>query len=456
MAIDRSKFKSTLVAKNEEKDKETAAAMGIKGGGARADQLKITDGRNLFRIYPPHPEDGGEVFAEPCARVFLPIYAQEKDADGNPQFEKGKPKMKEFSKPIFNSRMHGGTPKDLVEEYVNLAKKIAEDEFDINDQVSKNKKTLFLDKVCGRFSKTASERLPGLLYKTLYAMYVDKIEGTVKTFGKIEVGQFVKGELNKIAANEEEDDPLATDPFTDLEFGRAVVINYNSKAAKPGDYYSVQLDSQIDKQGRARFFPLTDEQLETFSKVPSLVKLFKNAFKRKDFENQLAGLEYFDSKYELGIFEREEFTAIIEEINEYYPEEGAEEKPKEELKKAAQPLAKKVEVKAAVAQIEEGEEELDDMNLDRKPLVEEREEDVYDSMNRTELIALKKENNLTVKIFTTDDEEMVRTKIREAMTPIPHVALPGENHTAEQIEEMQPPAFKKAGVGRLDSIRSKK
>lgn len=394
MALDRSKFKPTKISANKEKDQAVDSAMGRQGRGERADLHKIVPGKNYFRIYPPHPtDDENATYAEPVVRVFLPAIVEDKDEKGEVKMEKGKPVMKRISKPIFNSRIHGDTPKDLVEEYVNLGKRMAED-------MSGKTKDLFLVKLLGRFSKNKDERLPGLLYKTNYAMYADKIEdGKMVKFARLEVGIAVKDGMNKASAVEGSDEVISVDPWTDPEDGRAVVIDYNDKASKPADYYNVQIDNlttkNANKQLVVRTFPLSDEQLENYLKYPSLASLYKKAFKRRDFELQLAGLELFDAEYELGIFASSEFDEIVQEINEYY---SFDDEKTEEVK---QPITSQ---NAGVEEVEEEE------------VVAEEEEaaDELDLMSRVELRNTNTTEQLGIRILTTMSDDTLREAIRQA------------------------------------------
>lgn len=446
MALDRSKFKATKLAANKEKDQAVDSAMGRQGRAERADLHKINPGKNYFRIYPPHPTDNDDdslTFSEPVVRVFLPAMVEEKDDKGVVQTnKKGEPLMKETSKPVFNSRIHGDTLKDLVEEYVALGKKIAEDE-----KAAGKDRDNFLAKLLGKFSRNKDERLPGLLYKTSYAMYADKIEnGEMVKFARLEVGVAVKDGMNKASATEDADDAMQVDPWTDVEDGRAVVIEYNDKATKPADYYNVQMDNITTKVAGVgqvvRSFPLSDAQLENYMKFPSLAKLYKKAFKRRDFQLQLEGLELFDAKYDLGIFEREEFQTIVEEIDSYYPEVDAEDSNEEPSESKAAP------VKAS--SLKQKEEPINDMPWDKTDEVAEEEEepeeasaDELDLMNRVELKSINTSEALGIKILTTMSDDALRAAIRNARLQ----KGPEEEELEEEpVVAQAPPAGKKETV----------
>lgn len=316
MAIDRSKFKASSVTKMQEADQELNDQMGRTG--SRAGMLKIKDGKNKYRIYPAHPEDSlpedeQPGFSQPSVKTFLPMMVDEKDQTG-----KLTGKKKESSKPVFNSRIHGNTPKDLVEEYIKLARKIAESAFD-NTEKGKADKQSFLDLIYGKYSPVAAQRIMGINYKTAHVMYADEILGETRNFGRLEVKDSVKVSMNKISATESADEPLGMDPFTDLDDGRAVVINFDKTAKVAANYYTTTLDSDtLPDKKTLKFYPITDELLEEFEKQPTLLSMYVNVFKRKDFELQIEGLEFFDQKNQMGICDRPEWSAILEEIDGYY------------------------------------------------------------------------------------------------------------------------------------------
>jgi hypothetical protein len=257
-------------------------------------------------------------------------------------------------------------------------------------------------------------------------------------FARLEVGYAVKEGMNTAAAGEDSNDPLAVDPWTDVEDGRAVLIDYNDKATKPADYYKVSMDNATEKVAgqkglTVRTFPLTDEQLETYLKYDSLAKIFKGSFKKKDFEWQLKGLELFDQKNKLGIFDTEEFEEIMVEIAEYYSDE-AEEAPTATEEAPATEEAQEEQRDAPTATVEE-----------------EEDNDELDLLTRGELKALKVSEGLDVKFMTTDTDDTIRQKIRAARKAavIPHIDLPGEKPgTGKEVKEAVKEEVKKEVVAK--------
>lgn len=386
--IDRSKFKASNQQEVAQQDQAMANAAG-KGRRGIAENLEISIGVNRFRIYPAHPE-GGFSFAEAVSRVFLPAMVQERGDDGKPIQINGSPKLKKGMKPVFNSKLHGNTPKDLVEEYYKIGVAIGEGMKD------PEKKKGYLAKLNGQYSDNAQYRLPGISYKLTYEMYADKLGAgaQVLEFGRLAVSKSVKDKMNQVAAYESSNDPLGMDPYSDPNTGLPVVITKQQQAPKgqpqikPNDMYLATIDKNFDRASKTLIeYPLSDEQLEKFLTFPSLHKLFRGAFKKSDFELQLTGLEMFDADYSMGIFHTDEFLNIAEEISNYYVDEPA-------------PAAEGVEGEP------EGEDEI----------MDEPTTDQFDVMTRLELKGFISKEKLGITFKTTTKDEDIRTMIRTAMT----------------------------------------
>jgi len=372
MAIDRSKYRSTSTAALVDKDKEIDKKMG-RSEGQRADFLSIDNGKNVFRIYPPHANDGGVLFAEPKVVTFLPIWVEEKD-------DKGKVKKVLKQKNVFNGKVHGKLTKDLVEEYINFVKKIASDK-----GLSGDDYTDFLSPLYGVYSKDPAKRKQGITYRNSWVLYADKHEGDKTTFGRLEIGKSVKERLNKLAAStESSDEPAGVDPFTGVEDGRAIIITYNKDADKPQDYYTTELDNSTTKvQGMTlvKTYPLSDEQLEHLETFPSLVKLFHNVFSRRDFDLQLDGLKNFDEANEnYQVFSYDEWFDIVDSIEKQLPA-------------VTEDTSKEIE------------EDLD----------KEIEGDEFDLMTRAELKAYNQSEGLNVKVIVGMSDDDLRKAIRTAL-----------------------------------------
>ena len=405
MSTDRmSKYKATPMATVQSSD--TAAKQATATGGAkqRAETHAIEEGDNIFRIYPahipdkePNLQDPYEAmfasFAVPCCKVFLPAWLTEKEADGKPKKDsQGNEIKKKGQKPIFNSRIHGNTLKDAVEETIKMCKAYAD--ANIKD---KNEKERFLNKVYGVYNDNPAYRLPGMKYQTTYIMYADKIVGEARKFDRLEIKPTVKDRLNSIATSENSEQPMGTDPFTDPNEGLPIKINYDKSRktnAYVTDIYKKTEKKNIPGHGLVDVvvkFPLTEANLEAFEKYPPLAASFKNAFRRRDFDLQVEGLMMFDEDNKLGFTSWPEWLSMIEEIDAYYPTK------EEEDAKAAE---------------ESGGNTGDPFEEEKTA---EETGDGLDLMNRKDLVQYIATHKLGIVVKPVMKEDAIRERIRESM-----------------------------------------
>lgn len=369
MSIDRSKFKSTSVAAAKQRDQELDSSMG-KEGNKNADYLKITPGEHHYRICPPHPEDGGELYAVPKAVHWLPCEVPKKDTKGN--FIKDKNDKLELTianRPLFNAKIHGGKSKDIIEEYIAFAEKVAKETYPGDESKQKE----FLEPIKGGYESDYD----GIMMRQSWVMYVFELTNNAKIFGRLDIGKAIKNRLNTIAATESSSDPLGTDPFTDIEDGRAISVIYNNKATKPQDYYATELYAPLVKGGggKVTLYPLSDDDLMKLTSFPSLKKLFVNTYDRKTFDTALKGLKFFDDEHELGIFAYDEFLDIADKLSSEFPEnDSSEENEKEESG------------------------------------------DAFDKMDRDELKDYSRENKLGIIANKQMTDDMLRDLIRESLS----------------------------------------
>lgn len=420
MAVDRSKFKRTSASQLAQQDKELNKTMGRKE--KQGNGHDIEDGSNLFRIYPVHPDIAEKhpnaVFAQPFVQTFIPAMVQDKDKSGNILKDSdGKPKLKEGVKPVFNAKVHGGFSKDLIDEYISLAVQNAKDMGLQGDDYKE-----YLKPIYGAYSKDPKKNINGINYPQVWIMYADKYPNANPAanpvFDELRIKKAIKERLNKISAIEAANDPLGTDPFTDIEEGRAIKILKDSAAENPQNYYTTELDSSTVNEvigNRTvkvqKAYPLSDEQLDHFLKQePLFVKYGKKLATRKNFESQLAGLEMFDTKWEMGIFELPKWSEIVAECDSYYPENDA------------------------------ASEQADDQAEDNSPEPEAPSGDEFDLMDRKELTTFCKDNKTGILVRPNLTDDAIREKLREwkAATTINHIPLPNEEGYVEP-EVTQPP-----------------
>lgn len=390
MAVDRSKFKSSSVSQLTQSDKDLNKSMGRKERN-NSNGHELDEGSNLLRIYPIHPDvaeaDPKATFAVPFVQTFLPAIVDEKDKEGNIiKDAKGVAKTKLSVKPVFNAVVHAkGATKDLVDEYIKLATDWGKKNIPVESE-----RKLFLEPVYGNFAK----KINGITYPAKWVVYADKYPNAnpdaTPVFDKFFFKKSIKDRLNIISQMETKGDPLGTDPFTDIEEGRAISIFVNPDGGATG-YYTTDLDSTTTKEvlgnGKTvkvpKAYPLSDDQLERFLAEKTLQEIFGNCAGRKNFEIQLAGLELFDSKNSMGIFELPEWEKIVVELDGFYPENGTE------------------ETKAA-AKVEEVEEEEEEDNSDE-----------FDYMNRQELQAYARSNKTGIVVKPSMSDLVIREQLRK-------------------------------------------
>lgn len=319
--FDRSKFKATPLNKLEEQDKEQSEKRNFGFDGVKF--LSCETGDNLIRIYPCHPDGPGESFAEPKTVNFLEVRV--------PKKENGKVIDGEFetkNKPIFNAKVHGNYEKDLVEEYISFAKTVVIPEL----YPEKKDRDLAWNKVIGY--KSGNKFVPGIKPIDTWCMYAEKYGGKNSGFGILEVKRSVVNKLREEAAKLiGSDQTVMPDPYTDPDEGVRAIITYNPDEELIENYYKVRLE--MKKEGLNFSLvptPLSDEELESFMKLDSLHKKYRNAYKRSDFEYQLEGLKRFDEKIGLQVFAYDAWLDICEEISNMIPEDEPENPATDETK----------------------------------------------------------------------------------------------------------------------------
>ena len=401
----------------------------IAGKGGKNDYIKLKDGVNKIRFFMVH--DGEESFKKLRSSHWVTV-----TKDGEEQ-----------RRCIPNSRVHGGTPKDICEEFCKLVRaKYADGDADALAKI-----------------KALNNRDAGIDIKSTWISWAKKIAGEDCERGLIEMKKTVRDALDDNAIIEDADEAIETEPYTDLETGIPVLITYNSKAKKAADYYKVQLSKKAS--------PLTDEDLEWFDKQTPLSQLSQFKYGRREFEMGLEGVQNFDEQFEIGIFETPEFQELVEEISAYYTreEDEAEEEDKP-AKKSAAPAKKKTAAPAAApakkaaapkkAVVEEEEEVAEPEEEAEEEAAEEETTDIFADMDRTALKQYKAENAIdTFKVVASMEDETIRENLRAWLATQEEPAEEEEEEAQafeEEEEEAAPvkPAAKKPSPT-LDGIKKK-
>lgn len=427
--FDRSQFKATRVDALVEQSKNVQEITGSTNSDrAKILELQRDGSKNRLRIFPKHP--GTDSWIYPRTVHFLKV--TQTDKDGNPiHDERGNVKV--GKKPIFNSRVHGGTAKDIIDEYINFVYAKAFDE--IQDEDTRKK---YLRPIEGWRSGTTYT--PGIKSQTRWIIYGD-LNGT---FGRVELPTSVKNKLNEIAAGQDDEDgSIIVDPFTDEQDGRRVFIEYHANEKDPGKKYTAAIDL-------AKATPLTDEQFEALINQRPLKEIYDKVYRRKDFMMALEGLKTFDEESaevlkQLGfssgyeVFTYDEFLDIAEEISGYYSDdessvEDEDHHAGDEFLAIQHPVQPSNEPPFDADEVED--------------LVQDSTQQLS-QMDMSQLKAYIKNNGLSIRVLPSYTEDQVRLFIQEEMS------MMEQEHQDEQEEQSQQSNETASRGSRLSNLKNK-
>ena len=439
MANFREKFKATKIKDLKKAVDKDDAMVGVSNN----DYLNLEDGKTLkIRIFPAHP--GHEQFYVPKKCYWLSFPAE----DGGDN-KRGT---------VLDSIVHGGTKMDLVQEYVKYAKKKYGDDDDKMETLTGT----------GMNSNALNPQYSWLCYASIVTPD-EELHPKVWEFKKM-----VRDALNKLAFDEDNDEPIEVDPFTDPDDGLVLAVKYLKKPNKKRgeNYYEVDF-AKTGKKKEAYSRAITDEELEAFSRLKPLNEVVPR-YTKKEFDRALEGLQCWDEEFDFNLFDDDEWLEIVEAVKEQYngssDDDDEDEKPKkktvkktskkveeeedvddeEEKKPAKKSAKKKVEEEPEDSEEEDSEEEETDDEDDSEE--EETDSDEFDDMDRKELKRYIKENELEITVKKSMSDDDIRDLIREAVADSDDEDDSDEEETDEDSddEEEQP----KSKVS-LDDIRKK-
>ena len=439
MANFREKFKATKIKDLKKAVDKDDAMVGVSNN----DYLNLEDGKTLkIRIFPAHP--GHEQFYVPKKCYWLSFPAE----DGGDN-KRGT---------VLDSIVHGGTKMDLVQEYVKYAKKKYGDDDDKMETLTGT----------GMNSNALNPQYSWLCYASIVTPD-EELHPKVWEFKKM-----VRDALNKLAFDEDNDEPIEVDPFTDPDDGLVLAVKYLKKPNKKKgeNYYEVDF-AKTGKKKEAYSRAITDDELEAFSRLKPLNEVVPR-YTKKEFDRALEGLQCWDEEFDFNLFDDDEWLEIVEAVKEQYngssDDDDEDEKPKkktvkktskkveeeedaddeEEKKPAKKSAKKKVEEEPEDSEEEDSEEEETDDEDDSEE--EETDGDEFDDMDRKELKHYIKENELEITVKKSMSDDDIRDLIREAVADSDDEDDSEEEETDEDSddEEEQP----KSKVS-LDDIRKK-
>ena len=369
----RSQLKATSIKRLQKQIDEDNAMVGAQNS---TEYLNLEDGKTVkIRIFPGHPGVQDFYVAKKC--YWLSFVGD----DG--ETHRGT---------VLDSKVHGKTKFDVVEEYVKWAKK------KIGNDADK------LEALVGNGPKSNS-----LNPQYSWLCYADKINGDDQLRAKIwEFKKMVRDAMNKLAFSEDEDEVIEVDPFTDPDEGLPIMVTYrkNPNKKKGENFYEVSFPKKVSAR------PLTDEEIEYFMTLKPLNEILSK-YGMKDFERALEGLQNFDEENEIGLFDDEDWIEHLEEIKAQYDSDDSEEDSAPKKKTAVKKAVKKAYAKSEDDE-EEEKDEADDEEEDETEEENDEDGDEFDSMDR---VALKKyitANGLEISVKKSMSDDDLRNAIRAA------------------------------------------
>lgn len=340
MAFDRSKFQGAKLSANQsvQKDAQANNKSSFDTNG-RVGFLQIDEGRNVFRILPPHPDDtvGAAYLPKRVGQLKceVPVYKDGEETD------KTEIKLKN----IFIATQHGGLPKDPIELYIDYVKKRANDEFS-----DKEEKRKFLSPITGWSDKKGWNW--GISPRTSFVAYAVKDN----VVGRLELYESMIKDMTKLAISEEAEDVIETDPFSDPNEGCELIITKQKQTDKQGktiDKWEYPVakgePSRLKRESWDAYFKrtmVTDAQLEELIGQEPLSKIMGNrVYTSRDWDMALDGLRRFDEEYKFGIFSNDDFLDELQELDKLVPEYVKDAKDVEKM------FEKKPEAKEVVKEV---------------------------------------------------------------------------------------------------------
>lgn len=394
----RSQLKATSIKKLQ---KQVDADNEMVGTGSSTEYLNLEDGKTIkIRIFPAHPGQEEFYVAKKC--YWLTFNTDDGDT------RRGT---------VLDSKVHGGTKWDIVEEYVKWAKK------HVGNDAEK------LEALVGNGPKSNS-----LNPQYSWLCYADRVNGDDQLRAKLwEFKKMVRDAMNKLAFSEDEDEVIEVDPFTDPDEGLPINVTYrkNPNKKKGENYYEVAFPKKVSAR------PLTDEEIEYFMTLKPLSEVIYK-YGMRDFERALEGLQNFDEDNEIGLFDDDDWLEHLEEIKAQYDADEEEEKPKKSAKK----VVKKEESapKKAVVEDEDDEEEEDDDTSEEEDDAEDAEGDEFDDMERSELKKYISKNGLEISVKKSMSDDDLREAIRAASKDEDAAEVDDEEEDDDTDNEEEAPA----------------
>jgi len=306
--FDRSAFRGASPSRAKAQMKKNEEVTQYQGGNSdkkRRVYNNLVKGKNYMRFFPIHPGTIEEIGFDKSSNIYP---RTTHFLDTLVKYQKNGEDVEEIQRrQHLCSKVHGGTPKSLIDEYISFTHKVAYDEMQDQDAIK-------------NFLAPLKNWQTGIMGKTRWVAYTKKYSDKKKeefTRGVSMLPVSVINKMNELSAGDDDmEDVIETDIFSDPDTGLLTIITSDPEAGKndPMKYYQVAPDYKSGPD------VLTDDDLQWLSEQEPLNKMYINIYKRKDFLNALDALKMFDEKHDLGIFSYDAFLDIVEEISEYYSE----------------------------------------------------------------------------------------------------------------------------------------
>lgn len=318
--IDRTRFAGAKLSANKDVQKQAAANnKSFSNGEGRVGFHTIEEGKNVFRIMPPHPDDTvGAAYLPKRTSMLKCEVSVYKDGEKTDETEVR-------LKNIFIATQHGGLQKDPIELYIEYVRKRANDEF--QDKADRQK---FLNPITGWKDKKGVWNW-GINPKTSFVAYAIKN----KELKRLELYESMVKDMDKCAISEEPEDVMGVDPFSDPNEGCELIITKQKAVDKQGketgkwEYPIAKGEpSRAKRESWDDYFErtmITDEQLEELLKQEPLSKMIGNdVYTKRDWDLAMDGLRRFDEENRYQIFDNDEFLEEISELEKLVPEDKDE------------------------------------------------------------------------------------------------------------------------------------
>lgn len=393
----RAQLKATSIKRLQ---KQIDADNEMVGAGSNTEYLNLEDGKTVkIRVFPAHPGQEDFYVSKKCYWLSF------RTDDG--ETRRGT---------VLDSKVHGGTKWDIVEEYVKWAKKLVGNDADK------------LEALTGTGPKSNS-----LNPQYSWLCYADRVNGDEQLRAKLwEFKKMVRDAMNKLAFSEDEDEVIEVDPFTDPDEGLPINVTYrkNPNKKKGENFYEVVFPKKVAAR------PLSDEEIEYFMTLKPLSEVVSK-YTLRDFERALEGLQNFDEDNEIGLFDDDAWLEHLEEIKAQYDADDDEDAAPA-AKKTAVPEKKKVTAKKTSATPEPDDEEEEDDDEEEEDDEKGVDGDEFDDMDRSELKKYISQNGLEVSVKKSMSDDDLRNAIRAASKPEEAEEEKEEDDEAEEEEEPAP------------------